>query len=58
MTRVMDKTIISDDECYDIPSSIIEKLTVILEERTSDDWDGYNKQYVIKLTVDEIDEMD
>jgi len=55
MTRIIDKTLITEDNCYDVSSFITEKIIAILEKRNLDVWDGYNKQYVVKLTVDEID---
>lgn len=50
--RLLDKTFLTEDEQYDIPSNVSGQVEEFLSELK---FDSYNEIYVIRITVDKID---
>ena len=53
MARLLDKTTLTEDEGFRVPSEIGDWVERWMETLNID---SYNKQYVISLTVDEVDD--
>lgn len=51
--RLLDKTFLTEDEQYNAASCLGEQVAEALETL---DLDTYNKQYVVRVTVDVVDE--
>ena len=52
--RVLDKTIVTEDEGFEIAGTVADAVRTWLEELKID---SYNEQYSIRVTVDRIDDL-
>jgi hypothetical protein len=52
--RLLDKTFLTQDEQYGPASAVASKVEVLLKRLTMD---TYNHQYVIRITVDVVDDV-